>query len=487
VYNKDGIIPIVEVLKNLGVKLFSTGGTQKFLSALGYQVTAVEDVTGFPSIFDGRVKTLHPSIFGGILFRRDHAGDVKEKDIHQIPAIDLVIVDLYPFQETVRTTANEAEIIEKIDIGGVSLIRAAAKNFKHTCILADKRDYPYFLDLMVKANGTTNIEQRKKLAHRAFATTANYDKKIAAYFEGIRDNVLRYGENPHQNAVFVANAGKIFEQLHGKDLSYNNLLDMDAAINLMADLRVYQKAAFAIIKHNNACGVSINSKLKDAFVEALAGDPVSAFGGVFVTNEMLDEETSKEIDKIFFEIIIAPDFSNEALKVLKQKKNRMIVKLHSWDLPEKTERTILNGVLIQDRDSRVEVSKDAKLVTKKVPKPSEMSDLEFANILVKHTRSNAIILAKNKQLIGIGTGQTSRVDALHQAINKAKNFGFNTKGSVMASDAFFPFPDCVEIAGEAGIKAIIQPGGSIKDDLSIEYCNENDIAMLFTGYRHFKH
>jgi phosphoribosylaminoimidazolecarboxamide formyltransferase/IMP cyclohydrolase len=412
---------------------------------------------------------------------------MSEKEQHHIPEIDLVIVDLYPFQETVRTTSNESEIIEKIDIGGVSLIRAAAKNFKHTCILADKKDYDFFLDILKSGNGETNIEQRKKLALNAFSTTANYDRKIAEFFDGVKDHVLRYGENPHQNAVFVANAGKMFEQLHGKELSYNNLLDMDAAISLMGDLRKYNKPAFAIIKHNNACGVSISTSLKDAFEGALAGDPVSAFGGVFIANEKLDEATAIGIDKIFFEIIIAPDFSEESLRILKQKKNRMVIRLLSWDLPEKSERTILNGVLIQDRDTRVDPVKEAEVVTKKAPKPSEMIDLEFANILVKHTRSNAIILAKNQQLIGIGTGQTSRVDALQQAINKASNFGFKATGAVMASDAFFPFPDCVEIAFEAGIRAVIQPGGSIKDEMSVDFCDKNEMAMLFTGHRHFRH
>ena len=424
----------------------------------------------------------------------DDENDILEIEEYQIPEIDIVIVDLYPFEETVASTSNESEIIEKIDIGGVSLIRAAAKNFKDVIVVPSQNEYAFLLKLLEEKNGHSSIEDRKYLAKQAFDLTSHYDGAIYNYFLGSAEGslkesiqqkkILRYGENPHQKGIFYGDLEKLLKQIHGKELSYNNLLDVDAAISLIGD---FTETTVAILKHNNACGIASKKTVADAWNAALAADPISAFGGVIISNAKIDEAAAKEIDKIFFEIVIAPAFTDEALQVLKQKKNRMIL-LHTPSvLPAKQIRTILNGVLEQDRDNSVEKRENMKVVTQKTPSDSEFPDLAFANILVKHTKSNAIIFVKNKQLIASGTGQTSRVDALKQAIEKAKNFGFDINGAVMASDAFFPFPDCVEIAHKAGITAVIQPGGSIKDQDSIDYCNKNNVAMLVTGVRHFKH
>ena len=487
VFAKDGLEPLARALAENDVEIFSTGGTADFLNDLDIKVTRVEDITKFPSVFGGRVKTLHPMVFGGILYRRDFEKDLEEKAAFGIPSIDLVIVDLYPFEETVANTDDEAQIIEKIDIGGVSLIRAAAKNFKFTSIISNKNQYSEFLDHYLGNNHNTTLAFRKSLAESAYSNTAHYDRSIADYFGGIKSQTLRYGENPHQLASFKANQEALFTQLHGKELSYNNLLDMDAAISLMADLNVLSKPACAVIKHNNACGVALRDSLHKAFQDALAGDPVSAFGGVLVCNEKVDMASAQDMNEIFFEILIAPEFAPDALALLKSKKNRIIIAIKHWELPENNVRSILNGSLYQTRDLQVDRTRHGEVKTMQSPDESACNDLDFANILVKHTRSNAIILASNLQLIGSGTGQTSRVDALKQAIQKAHNFGFKTAGAVMASDAFFPFPDCVEIAHDAGIKNVVQPGGSIKDQLSIDYCNENGMSMVFTGHRHFKH
>lgn len=487
VFNKDGLAPIVQFLAKNNVTIYSTGGTQTFIESLGIQVIPVEEVTGFPSIFGGRVKTLHPAIFGGILYRRNSADDIIEKDEHNIPEIDLVMVDLYPFEDTMASTNDHEAIIEKIDIGGVSLIRAAAKNYESTCIVSNRDQYVSFLALLEARKGELTVADRKEYAKQAFVNTTHYDGKISEYFANIKTYELRYGENPHQPAQFVANAAELFEQIHGKDLSYNNLLDMDAAVHLMADLNSFGLPAFAVIKHNNACGVAVRSNLFQAYKDALSGDPISAFGGVFVCNKSIDKASAEMMDEIFFEILIAPDFDTDALAILQKKKNRILIKIKHWNLPSMGERSILNGKLIQHRDIQIDKMDKAEVKTIKKPTAHELQDLEFANILVKHTKSNAIILVKGMQLIGSGTGQTSRVDALRQAIHKAGQFGFRTYESVMASDAFFPFPDCVEIAENAGIKTVVQPGGSIKDQLSIDYCNNQNMCMLFTGHRHFKH
>lgn len=487
VYNKDGLKPLVEYLHQKGVKLISTGGTQKFIEEMNIPVTAVDSLTNFPEIFGGRVKTLHPAIFGGILYRRDNVDDERQKEQFNIPSIDLIIVDLYPFTETVANSASHDEIIEKIDIGGISLIRAAAKNYAHTSIISHRGQYKAFLNLLKQNNGNTTLADRKLLAIEAFQVSSAYDNAIANYLEGKIHYTLRYGENPHQPASFIANANDMFAQLHGKELSYNNLLDMDAGISLMADMNRFNLPAFAIIKHNNACGAAIRNSIEQAFSDALAGDPVSAFGGVFVCNQAVSLYAAEKMDEIFFEILIAPSYDEEALKVLKSKKNRILIEIKNWQFPEIMERSILNGKLLQHRDNIADRLVDARLMTDKSASRDELTDLEFANILVKHTKSNAIVLVKGMQLIGSGTGQTSRVDALKQAIVKAQQFGFKTNGAVMASDAFFPFPDCVEIADKAGIKTVVQPGGSIKDQLSVDYCNNTGMAMYFTGNRHFKH
>jgi len=486
VYYKDGLEAIVLALHEHGVKLYSTGGTQKFIEDLKIPVTAVEEITGYPSILGGRVKTLHPGVFGGILHRRDNQQDLAEIAQYKIPAIDLVIIDLYPFQETIESGGTESDIIEKIDIGGISLIRAAAKNYNDTLIVAHKEFYGKFLELITQSKGFSNLEQRRSFAEQAFATTSAYDTTIHQYFSGKKTYSLRYGENPHQNANFTGNLETFFTKHQGKELSYNNLLDIDAAVSLILDFSP-DSPVFAIVKHNNACGMALRSNIQEAYLAALEADPLSAFGGILIANQTIDVTTASEIDKLFFEVIIAPAYEPGALKILESKKNRIILEIKNTQMPKQIVRSVLNGILTQERDDMTESLFDLKAVTKKQATDDEKEDMLFANILVKHTKSNAIILVKNKQLLASGTGQTSRVDALQQAIHKARHFGFELDGAIMASDAFFPFPDCVQIAHEAGINVVIQPGGSIKDQLSIDYCNENGMAMMMTGYRHFKH
>ncbi len=496
VYHKDNLEQIIALLKQYNVTIYSTGGTQTFIEGLGMQVTSVESLTDYPAIFGGRVKTLHPKIFGGILHRRTVDGDLAQAQQYAIPAIDLVIVDLYPFEETLASGADEAEVIEKIDIGGISLIRAAAKNFEDVAIVASKAQYVALAEMLAHNHGATTLEERKLLATHAFAVSSHYDTAIFQYFNHTTKAVtafkhsitggksLRYGENPHQNATFYGNLDELFEQLNGKELSYNNLVDANDAVALIQD---FQACAYAIIKHTNACGMATASTPLEAYSKALAGDPISAFGGVIATNRPVDKATAEELDKLFFEILIAPSYEESALAILKGKKNRILLIQKKNLAYTKQFKNVLNGVLQQDADTYLETPEDLQAVTKRLPTNDEKEALLFANILVKHTKSNAIILANKDQLLASGVGQTSRVDALRQAIAKAQNFGFDLKGAVMASDAFFPFPDCVEIATEVGITAIIQPGGSVKDQASIDYCNNHDVAMVFTGYRHFKH
>jgi phosphoribosylaminoimidazolecarboxamide formyltransferase / IMP cyclohydrolase len=496
VYNKENLEPIVRKLSALGITIFSTGGTKDFIETLGLNVIAVESLTSYPSILGGRVKTLHPKIFGGILSRRDLQSDVAQLEEFDIPEIDLVIVDLYPFEDTVAAGASEEDTIEKIDIGGISLIRAAAKNFKDVIIVSSKNEYGFLLDkILVSQKGSSTLQDRKMLATLAFNTTSHYDTAIFKYFDTAENifkqsiqeaKVLRYGENPHQRGVFYGNLDALFTQWSGKELSYNNLLDIDAAVNLITEFGK-QENTFAILKHNNACGLATRESLNEAYKAALAGDPTSAFGGVLIANQNIDLATAEEVNKLFFEVIIAPAYDVASLQLLKLKPNRIILQQKQVDFPKKSFRTLLNGVIEQDKDLKTETILDMQTVTNKVPTDGELSDLAFANKIVKHTKSNTIVLAKNKQLLASGVGQTSRVDALLQAIRKAENFGFNLKGAVMASDAFFPFPDCVEIAHKAGIGAVIQPGGSIKDKDSITYCDANGLAMVMTGTRHFKH
>lgn len=495
VFDKTGLAPIVQALHENQVTLYSTGGTEEFIKNLGIPVVAVEDVTSYPSILGGRVKTLHPKIFGGILNRQDHEGDVAQMTEFNIPQIDLVIVDLYPFEKTVASGASESDIIEKIDIGGISLIRAAAKNFKDTVIVASVNEYESFLQYYTKENGSTTLAQRKLLATKAFHVSSNYDTAIFNYFNEedtylkiseSNGQVLRYGENPHQKGLFFGDFDQLFTKLHGKELSYNNLLDVDAAVNLINEFKT-DEPTFAILKHNNACGLATRHTMKEAYLEALAGDPTSAFGGVLIANGLIDEATAEEINKLFCEVVIAPSFNQEAIAILEEKKNRIILVLNDLTLPAKQVRTCLNGILVQEKDYITDSKEHLKTVTTTVPSNDEIEDLIFASKICKHTKSNTIVLAKNKQLCASGTGQTSRVDALKQAIEKAQSFEFDLTGAVMASDAFFPFPDCVEIANKAGITAVIQPGGSIKDELSINYCNKNNLAMVFTSVRHFKH
>lgn len=495
VFDKTGLAPIVQALHENQVTLYSTGGTEEFIKNLGIPVVAVEDVTSYPSILGGRVKTLHPKIFGGILNRQDHEGDVAQMIEFNIPQIDLVIVDLYPFEKTVASGASESDIIEKIDIGGISLIRAAAKNFKDTVIVASVNEYESFLQYYTEENGSTTLAQRKLLATKAFHVSSNYDTAIFNYFNEedtylkiseSNGQVLRYGENPHQKGLFFGDFDQLFTKLHGKELSYNNLLDVDAAVNLINEFKT-DEPTFAILKHNNACGLATRHTMKEAYLEALAGDPTSAFGGVLIANGLIDEATAEEINKLFCEVVIAPSFNQEAITILEEKKNRIILVLNDLTLPAKQVRTCLNGILVQEKDYITDSKEHLKTVTTTVPSNDEIEDLIFASKICKHTKSNTIVLAKNKQLCASGTGQTSRVDALKQAIEKAQSFEFDLTGAVMASDAFFPFPDCVEIANKAGITAVIQPGGSIKDELSINYCNENNLAMVFTSVRHFKH
>ena len=497
VFSKDGLEPIVRKLNDLGVTIYSTGGTEKFIKDLGIDVVPVEDVTSYPSILGGRVKTLHPKVFGGILNRQDHEGDVKELEQYEIPQIDIVIVDLYPFEKTVASGAAEQDIIEKIDIGGISLIRAAAKNFKDVTCVSSVDDYSEFLDLLNEKNGETSIADRRRFATKAFNISSHYDSAIFNYFNKdqeinsfkqseLNGKELRYGENPHQQGTFFGDFDAIFGKLHGKELSYNNLLDVDAAVNLMHEFKG-EAPTFAILKHNNACGLAQRDTVHQAYVDALAGDPVSAFGGILISNVEIDAATAEEIHKLFCEVVIAPSYSPEAEEILKGKKNRILLILKDVKLPKNQVRTCLNGVLVQDKDLKTDALEDLNLATSNKPSDEELSDMIFASKICKHTKSNTIVLAKNKQLCASGTGQTSRVDALTHSIAKAKAFDFDLNGAVMASDAFFPFPDCVEIAGNAGITAVIQPGGSIKDELSIHYCNENNITMVMTGTRHFKH
>ncbi len=495
VFHKDGLAPIAKKLNELGVTIYSTGGTEKFISELGINVVPVESVTDYPSILGGRVKTLHPKVFGGILNRQENESDVAQLAEFNIPQIDLVIVDLYPFEKTVASGASEQDIIEKIDIGGISLIRAAAKNFKDTVIVSSMEQYDEFLNLITENKGETSLIDRKKLAAKAFNISSHYDTAIFNYFNEeevvfkaseTTAKTLRYGENPHQKGYFFGDLDAMFDKLHGKELSYNNLLDVDAAVNLIGEFKG-EAPTFAILKHNNACGFAQRETVYQAYVDALAGDPVSAFGGILITNVTIDKETAEEIHKLFCEVVIAPSFDEDALQILKGKKNRIILIQKEVDLPNQIVRTSLNGLLVQDKDAKTDSTDDLSYPTTSKPTPEQIEDLLFASKICKHTKSNTIVLAKNKQLCASGTGQTSRVDALRQAIDKAKSFGFNLEDAVMASDAFFPFPDCVEIADNAGIKSVIQPGGSIKDELSINYCNDNGLSMVFTGTRHFKH
>lgn len=497
VYHKEGLEPIVQKLNELGVTIYSTGGTEKFIRELGIEVIPVEEVTSYPSILGGRVKTLHPKVFGGILNRQDHENDVAQLEEFDIPQLDIVIVDLYPFEKTVASGASEQEIIEKIDIGGISLIRAAAKNYKDVLCVSSMEDYSRFLEVISKGDGRSSLEERKWFARKAFNVSSHYDTAIYHYFNKgedagflklseVQSKVLRYGENPHQKGYFLGDFDAMFNKLHGKDLSYNNLLDIDAAVNLMEEFRG-ERPTFAILKHNNACGLATRDQIRQAYLDALAGDPVSAFGGILISNTAIDKATAEEIHKLFCEVVIAPSFDEDALEILKGKKNRIILIQKEGALASQLVRTCLNGFLIQDKDLKTDLSDDLDYVTEQRPGARELQDLLFASKICKHTKSNTIVLAKNGQLCASGTGQTSRVDALNQAIHKARSFDFDLEGAVMASDAFFPFPDCVEIAFKAGIRSVIQPGGSIKDQLSIDFCNQNGMAMVMTGTRHFKH
>ena len=497
VFNKDGLEPIIKELDKQNVVIYSTGGTQKFINDLGIEVIRVEDLTSYPSILGGRVKTLHPKVFGGILNRRDNDNDKKELKDYEIPQIDLVIVDLYPFEKTVSSNASQAEIIEKIDIGGISLIRAAAKNYKDVACVSSKEDYNLFLNILEQKNGNLSIIERELFALKSFNISSNYDSAIFNYFNSkneidalkISDDkpkVLRYGENPHQKGYFYGEFEKVFDKIHGKELSYNNLLDVDAAVSLILEFK-NNKPTFAIMKHNNACGIATRDTIKQAYIDALAADPVSAFGGVLISNSEIGLEVADLINSLFCEVVIAPKFTKEALDILKQKKNRIILVLKDFEEPELIVRSCLNGYLAQQKDNHTDDLNDFKFSTTLKPNENQIEDLLFASKICKNTKSNTIVLVKNKQLLASGTGQTSRVDALNQAIHKAISFKFDLNGAAMASDAFFPFPDCVEIANKNGINSVIQPGGSIKDNLSIDYCNKNEIPMVFTGFRHFKH
>ena len=495
VFYKEGLDEIVRTLHSLNIKICSTGGTFSFIKELGIPAEKVEDITTYPSILGGRVKTLHPLVFGGILARRGNPEDNEQVKQYKIPEIDLVIVDLYPFEETVKNTADEDEIIEKIDIGGISLIRAAAKNFNDVLIVSGREQYPSLLNLLKEKKGITALEDRKLFATEAFKTSSHYDTAIFRYFnreaglpvfrESINESYsLRYGENPHQKGIFFGDPGQLFDKLHGKEISYNNLLDIESALNLIDE---FNETTVVIIKHNNACGAASRSSVLEAWKAALACDPVSAFGGIIASNRIVDESAAAEMDKIFFEIIIAPGYTEPALEILKQKKNRIILKRNKDEKSLFTFRSLLNGVLWQEKDNSTQSAEDMKPVTPRIPAKAEFVDLVFANKLVKHSKSNTIVIAKDNQLCASGVGQTSRVDALKQAIEKAKTFGFDLKGAVMASDAFFPFADCVEIAHNAGITAVVQPGGSVRDQESIDYCSSSGMAMVFTGIRHFKH
>lgn len=494
VYHKDNIEEIIKKLHSLDVTIYSTGGTYDYISSLGIPVTAVEDITGYPSVFGGRVKTLHPKVFGGILYRRSNKTDIEEAAKFDIPPIDLVIVDLYPFEQTVASAAAHEDIIEKIDIGGISLIRASAKNYTDVIIVPSVASYLPLLQLLEEGNGFSTLEQRLSFAGEAFRISSNYDTAIYNYFNGNKGIVnaidyshsheMRYGENPHQAGVFYGDLSNVFEQLHGKSVSYNNLVDIDSALLLVSE---FDDPACVIIKHTNACGAAVRGNIADAYKAALEGDPVSAYGGVIAVNRKIDEKTAEIMNSLFFEILMAPEFEKNALTILQSKKNRILLQIKHTDFQKRQFKSILNGVLEQDCDRKTETSADLKQVTKKFPDDQQVKDLLFANILVKHLKSNAIVLARDNQLLGMGCGMTSRVDALKHAIAKAAEFNLDLEGSVMASDAFFPFADSVEIAHKAGIKAVIEPGGSVRDEDSINYCNEHEIPMVFTGTRHFKH
>jgi phosphoribosylaminoimidazolecarboxamide formyltransferase/IMP cyclohydrolase len=496
VFHKDGLDQIIGLLEDQGVKIYSTGGTQKFIESLGTEVHSVEDLTSYPSILNGRVKTLHPKVFGGILAVRndEHRSQLQK---YEIPEIDLVIVDLYPFEKTLAQTENENAIIEKIDIGGIALIRGAAKNFNDVVVIPSQAEYSDLYQILKEGNGISTLQQRKELARKAFKVSSHYDTAIFGYFNRgneedtfkhsiLRKQVLRYGENPHQKGMFFGDLEEIFEKLSGKELSYNNLVDIDAAVSMMREFK-NDEPTFGVLKHTNTCGIASRPTALEAWKDALAGDPVSAFGGILICNSKIDLETAKEINILFYEVLIAPDFDEDALKLLKSKSKRILLKLKLYNIKPLSFKSLLNGVIQQDTDLQSESEVNLKTVTTVAPDNQQIKDLIFANRLVKHLKSNTIVFAKNNQLLGMGCGQTSRVDAAKQAIEKANHFGLDLTGSVMASDAFFPFPDCVEIAHKAGISCVIQPGGSIKDQLSIDYCNENGIAMVFTGNRHFKH
>ena len=495
VYHKGGLEPVVRLLNESGVEIYSTGGTHDFILSLGIQAKTVESLTNYPSILGGRVKTLHPKVFGGILGRSHSSSDADDLKQFDIPTFDLVIVDLYPFEKTVASGANHADIIEKIDIGGISLIRAAAKNYNDVLVVPSANRYAELMDLLSLNDCTSNESERLRFASYAFAISSHYDSAIFSYLSADSEyrefrssfgdaHSLRYGENPHQQGAFYGKLDEVFVQLHGKALSYNNLLDLDAALALISE---FKETTFAIIKHNNACGIASRPKLSDAWKAALAGDPISAFGGVLVTNALIDEETAEEINKLFFEIIVAPGYKKNALELLQTKKNRVILQAKSFDFQAKQFRSLLNGVLEQDKDKKTETTSDLVTITDVEPTESQYEDLIFANIVVKHSKSNAIVLARDKQMLGSGVGQTSRVDALRHAIEKARNFGFELNAAVMASDAFFPFADSVELAHQAGITSVIQPGGSVRDKETVDYCNHNGLSMVFTGTRHFKH
>ena len=501
VYYKDGLDVLIHTLAKQQVTFYSTGGTQAFIEGLGYKVIPVEELTSYPSILGGRVKTLHPKVFGGILARRENAEDLAQLKQYEIPELDLVVVDLYPFEETVKNQNSlfdgeiTSEVIEKIDIGGISLIRAAAKNFSDTVIVSQKNQYADLAQFLEANNGQTSLAFRQNYAKQAFAVSSHYDTLINRYFASqdpyetfkesyLNGEALRYGENPHQKGFFYGDINEVFDILNGKQLSYNNLVDIDAAVHLMSE---FTEPTFAILKHTNACGVATRSNLVDAWLAAFAADTVSAFGGVLIANKTIDVATATEIDKLFFEVLIAPNFDEEALQILMKKKNRILLKQKLFDFPVKQFKSLLNGVIAQDFDKKTETKEELKTVTNTAPTEAQIKDLLFANKLAKHLKSNTIVLAKDQQLLAMGCGQTSRVDALQQAIHKAKAFGFSLENAVMASDAFFPFPDCVEIAGNVGITAVIQPGGSIKDQDSIDYCNMHNLSMVTTGVRHFKH
>jgi len=496
VFYKDNLEPIVTALASSGVEFVSTGGTQEFIEKMGYSVTPVEKLTGYPSIFGGRVKTLHPAVFGGILYRRDDTGDLRQAMEFSIAPIDLVIVDLYPFAETAQKGGRLEDIVEKIDIGGIALIRGAAKNFNDVLVVSSRDQYGDVLDLLKRKNGATELADRLRFATMAFDVTSHYDSAIFRYFnreEHIpslkvseqHGKVLRYGENPHQKGTFFGDLEALLEQLNGKELSYNNLVDVDAALNLLAEFK--GETSFVVIKHTNACGAATGSTVKEAYLKAFQADTVSAFGGVLATNKTLDREAAEEINNLFFEILIAPEYTKEGLDLLRSRKNRILLKQKKELHTPIQFKSLLNGIIEQEADFKTDSREDLKSVTKRSPSEKEIKALLFASKIAKHTKSNAIVLAVEGQLLGSGVGQTSRVDSLKQAIEKAKGFGFDLKGAVMASDAFFPFPDCVEIAHQQGIQAILQPGGSIKDQDSIDLCDRHTMAMVFTGFRHFKH